>query len=295
MIRPALVPAILALCAAGSAAAMEHELAYAPLVLGAAPGSTPEFHVGVDSALKSKLTDDYVVVADDTVLAIDGGFRAYGLGLKVNTDWAMGQSTDYSRPGEHTNPGEFVRLEVKADWALEIRDPRDTNVPLLQIIPHINYVTYPNQKDIFAPGYDNYLKDRQRWLGLDAWWALPVDGVELGGSLEYNLSTAWRATRGGLGAREFWQHNSIDMSFWQLINFADREYRWVIGGEDKNGVDAFAAGARATVPMFAEGFFGFVELEASYWLDGDIRDNFNASGRDGGDLVLAFGLNWIPN
>lgn len=295
MTRPALVPAILALCAAGSAAALDHELAYAPLALGAAPGSTPEYHVGIDGYLQSKVTDDYWVVADDAAIGLDFNGRAMGLGLQLNTDWALGQAEDYSRPGDNTNPGELLRFEAKLDWVLEIRDPRDATIPLLQIIPHLNYVTYPNQKDIFAPGYDNYLKDRQRWLGLDLWWALPVEGVELGAGLEYNISTAWRATRGGVGARELIQYNSVDMVFWQLMNFADREYREVIGGDDTNGVTATVVGGRATVPMFAEGFFGFVETEISYWFDRDIRDNWDAAGRDPGDVVISVGLNWIPD
>ena len=86
MTRSAIVPAILAICAAGSAAALDHEFAYAPLALGVAPGTAPEYFVGVDSALKSKVTDDYRVVADDTAMGIDGQFRAYGLGIALKTD-----------------------------------------------------------------------------------------------------------------------------------------------------------------------------------------------------------------
>lgn len=295
MIRTALVPAILALCAAGTAAALEHELAFAPLVVGAAPGSTAEQHVGVDAALKSKLTDDYRVVADDTTFGLDAGFRAYGIGVKLETDWALGQSTDYSRPGDRTDPGEMLRLATVIDWAIEIRDPRDASIPLLQIIPRFTYITYPNQKDVFAPDYDNYLKDRQRWLGVDLWWALPVEGVELGIGAEHNISTEWRAFRGGLGGREFVQYNAIDMSFWQLLNFGDREYRKVIGGEDKSGMNAAVIGGRATVPAFVQEVFAFCQVEASYWLDDDIRENNKAAGLDSGDVVLSVGINWIPD
>ena len=294
MTRSVLVPTILALCAAGSAAALDHELAYAPLVVGAAPGSTPEYHIGIDTALKSKLTDDYRVVNDDTVLGVDAQFRAMGLGIALNTDWGIGQGTDYSRPGSKTSPGELLRTEIKLDYVIEIRDPRDSSVPLLQIIPRFDYITYPNQRDVFTATYDNYLKDRQHWLGVDVWWAMPIEGMELGGGVDYNMSNTFAAVRGGLGAREFIQYNSVDLAFWQILTLGDADYRNIIGGEDKMGANAVAAGGRATLPMFAEDVFGFVEIEASYWIDGDIRENLSNSGRDIGNVVLAFGLNWQP-
>jgi hypothetical protein len=294
MTRSAIVPAILALCTVGSAAALDHEFAFSPLVVGAAPGSTAEYHVGVDGILKSKVTDDYRVVADDTALAFNGQFRAYGLGVALDTDWALGQSTDYTRPGNRNNPGELLRAAVTIDWAIEIRDPRDASIPLLQIIPHLTYITYPNQRDVFGPDYDNYLKDRQRWLGADLWWALPVEGVELGFGMEHNVSTEWRAFRGGVGGREFVQYNAVDMAFWQKLNFGDREYRGVVGGEDKSGFTTIAVGGRATVPMFVENVFAFCQVEGSYWMDSDIRENNKAAGLDSGDVVLSVGINWMP-
>jgi hypothetical protein len=294
MTRSALVPTLLALCAVGSAAALDHELASAPYVTGAAAGTTPEYFVGIDAALDSKLTDDYRVVADDATLGVDGQFRAYGLGIAIETDWAVGQSTDMSRPDSKNNPGELLRVELKLDWVLEIRDPRDAAIPLLQIIPHLNLVTYPNQRDLYNDNYDNYLKDRQRWLGLDLWWALPIEGVELGGGIETNVSTAWRATRGGFGAREFTQYNAVDLSFWQLANLGSGEYRDVVAGDDSSGMTTLVVGGRATVPMFAEAFYGFVEVEASYWADEDVRIANKENGLDSGDVVISFGINWQP-
>lgn len=294
MTRQALVPAIIALCAAAPAAALDHEQAFAPLVAGAAPGSTPEYHVGVEGGLKSKLTDDYVVVANDSTLGLGVQTRFYGFGLALDTDWALGSSDDYSRPGDRTNPGEMLRLGFTADFAIEIRDPRDASIPLLQIIPKLSYVTYPNQRDVFAADYDNWLKDRQRWLGADAWWAMPIEGVELGAGFEQNISGAWRAFRGGVGAREFVQYNAVDIATWQKLNFGDKEYRDVIGGEDKSGVTTLVVGGRATVPVFVQDLFGYVQVEGSYWMDKDIRENNKAAGRDSGDVVIAVGLTWLP-
>jgi hypothetical protein len=291
MTRSAIVPTILALCAAGSAAALDHEFAHAPLVVGsAATMETPEYFAGIDGSFKSKVTDDYVVVADDSALYLAGQARAYGLGIALETDWAVGQSTDYSRPGNRNNPGELLRTEVKIDWVLEMRDPRDANIPLLQIIPHFNYITYPNQ----APIGDSYLKYRQRWLGVDAWWALPVEGVELGGGVEYNVSEAFRAKRGGIGARELLHYNAVELSGWQLVNLASADYRNLIGGADSVGVTTAVLGGRATVPMFVADVYGFVELEGSYWLSKTIRENFAAAGMDSGNVVLSVGLNWMP-
>ncbi len=293
MTRP-IVPVILALCAAGSAAALDHEFAFAPLVVGAAPGSTSDYHIAVESDVKSKLTDDYRVVADDTTVGINGAFRAYGAGVTLNTDWALGQSTDYSRDDNLNSPGELLRTELRLDWVIEFRDPRDAAVPLLQIIPSFEWITYPNQRDVYADGYNNYLKDKQKWLGLDAWWALPVEGVEVGGGFQQNLSTQWRAFRAGLGARELIQYNTVDLSFWQMINAGDSEYRQFVGGEDKSGLTTVVLGGRATLPMMFEELFGFVEIEGSYWMDKDIRDNYGDSNQDSGSVVISFGVNWLP-
>jgi hypothetical protein len=294
MTRSAIVPAILALCTVGSAAALDHEFAFAPLVIGATPGTVVEDHVGVDAELKSKVTDDYRVIANDTALGLSATGRIYGLGLTMDTDWALGQSNDMTVPSTKNNPGELLRFSAKLDWAIEIRDPRDASIPLLQIIPHLTYITYPNQSDVYAPGYDNYLKDRQHWFGVDLWWALPVEGVELGIGAEQNLSTAWRAFRGGLGGRELMQYNAVDMSFWQLLNFGDSEYRDVVGGESNSGFTTAVIGGRATVPLFVEEVFAFCQVEGSYWLDSDIRKNNTNNGLDSGDVVLSVGINWMP-
>jgi hypothetical protein len=289
-----IVPVILALCAAGSAAALEHEFAFAPLVVGAEPGSTPEYHVDLEASLQSKVTDDYRVVHDDAALGLDGVFRAYGLGVGLETDWSLGQAQDVSRPGSFTSPGQLQRFELNIDYAIELRDPRDTSIPLLQIIPHFTWITYPHQRSYDAPGYRNYLKGKQRWFGADAWLALPIEGVEVGAGLEQNISSEWRATRGGVGGREFIQYNSLDIALWQKLNFADSEYRNTIGGKDSSGLTTLAAGARITTPVFVQDVYAFVETEASFWLSQEIRNNFRNGGQDGGDFVISVGLDYKP-
>lgn len=297
MIRhsPRLIPLLLALCAAGSAAALEHQQAINPMLGGggtADPG-TP-YYVGIETAVESKVLDDNRVVQDDAAIGLKGTFRAYGFGLTLDTDWALGQAPDYSRPGKTTNPGELVRTALTLDWALEIRDPRQPKVPLLQLIPHFTMVTYPNQVDVYTTDYDNLLKDKQRWLGLDLWWALPIEGVELGAGIEQNLSTTWRACRGDFGAREFYQTSAIDFSFWQTVGFGDSEYRLAVAGKDKSGFNAVRVGGRATMPFFIKGLDSFFELDISYWLDQKIRDNMRDAGIDGGNVVLSAGLVWTP-
>lgn len=296
MIRssPRLVPVLLALGAAGTAAALDHQQAFGPYVNGAPAGSVSPYFVGVDGAIESKVMDDCRVIQDDAAVGITGTFRAYGFGVTLDTDWALGQAPDLSRPGKTTNPGELLRTALTLDWAVEIRDPRNAKVPLLQIIPHFTMVTYPNQVDIYTPTYDNYLKDKQRWLGADVWWMTPKEGFEVGAGFEQNISTSWRAFRGGVGAREFFQPAGIDFSFWQILGFGDSEYRMAIGGKDKSGFDAFQVGSRATLPFFLKDLYSFVELDISYWADQKIRDNFRNAGIDGGNVVLSAGLTWMP-
>lgn len=289
-----LVPAFVAMLAAGSVAALDTDQAFSPLVINGVATDAAPYHVGVDGALKSKVLDNGLVVQDDSALGVNGSFRAYGFGLAIETDWAVGQSPDTSRPGDRTNPGELVRAAATLDMALEIRDPRNTAVPLLQIIPHLSFVTYPNRAGTFGPRDDSYLKFRQRWLGVDAWWMLPVEGVEIGAGIEQNISSEWRAFRGNVGAREFLQTTSIDFSFWQTLGFADSEYRWVVGGKDKSGLTTVDLGSRATLPFFLKDLYSFVQVDISYWMDKDIRDNYKDAGMDGGNVVISVGLNWIP-
>lgn len=290
-----LVPVLAAMAAISAAAALDHEFAYAPYKQNV-PADTPhpEYFVGVDGMLKSKVLDDYRVIHDDAAIGLNSQVRAYGLGLGLDTDWALGQSPDISRPGDKVNPGELLRVGLTIDWAIEISDPRDPKIPLLQIIPHFSYVTYPNQRDIDVPGNRNWLKDRQRWLGADVWWALPVEGVELGAGLEQNISTAFRATRIGLGGRQFIQYSAVDLAFWQLLNFSDAEWREAVGGVHRSGMNTMVAGARVTMPVFVKDVFAFVESEASYWPSKAIRNNLRDSGQDGGNVVLSVGLNWMP-
>lgn len=290
-----LIPTLLALCAAGSAAALDHQQAFGPYVSsGAAAGNVSPYYVGVESALKSKVLDDDRVIQDDAAIGLKGTFRAYGFGITLDTDWAFGQAPDYSRPGKTTNPGELVRTALTLDWAVEIRDPRNAKLPLLQIIPHLTLVTYPNQVDVYTPGYDNFLKDKQHWLGVDLWWMLPIEGVELGAGFEQNVSTEWRACRGSFGAREFYQTSAIDFSFWQKVGFGDSEYRLAVAGKDRSGFNAAQVGTRATMPFFLKDLYSFVEVDISYWLDQKVRDNFRDAGIDGGNVVMSAGLTWMP-
>lgn len=298
MIRPAslrLVPALVALCAVGSVAALEHEQAFSPFVssLGAPEGAP--YNVDLQSGFESKVLDDSRVVHDDTALKAKGVMRAYGFGLGLDTDWAIGEAQDPSRPRK-TNPGELVRLAVNVDWALEIRDPKNPKIPLLQVIPHFTFITYPSQGYVYGPDNQSYLKRSQRWLGADLWWMTPADGVEVGGGLEQNMSSQWRATRAWLGARQFTQTNAIDLAFWQTVGFGDSEYRWVTIGKDRTGVNAADIGGRATMPFssLAKGLFSFVEMDISYWLQKSARDSLKAAGQDGGNAVISVGLEWQP-
>ncbi|MCX8039699.1 MAG: hypothetical protein RMM29_04415 [Planctomycetota bacterium] len=293
MNRTLLAPLLL-LGAAGALSALDHRFIYAPLEVGQGAAQAERFF-GIEAQLKSKALEDTWVYANDATLGVNAEGRVYGLGLGLLTDWGFGQSDDRSRPGERTNPGELLRLEGRVDWAIEIRHPEDSSIPLLQIIPKFRYITYPNQRDIFTPFYNNWLKERQRWVGLDLWYAAPIEGLEVGFGVEQNISSEWRATRAGLGLREFIQYNAVDLAFWQKVGAADAEYRDVVGGERKSGFTTADVGGRVTMPLFLEELFVFGELLITYWLDSDIRDHRAAAGEDRGDVVLAVGISWMPD
>ncbi|MEK7415616.1 MAG: hypothetical protein AAB263_20110 [Planctomycetota bacterium] len=298
MIRSAtvrLVPALLALCAVGSAVELDPQQAFCPLAVNGKP--LPEAFVGIDAALKSKALDDNRVIQNDAALGLRGTGRYMGAGLTIDTDWAVGQDRDISRPGSFTSAGEWLRLSATLDWAIEIRDPRKLGVPLLQIIPHFNVTTYPNQRDnnTGAAGENHHLKDSQRWLGVDVWWCTPIEGMEIGAGIEQNASGQWRATRGAFGAREFIQYAAIDLAMWQKLTFSDAEYRELVSGLTRGGVNALELGARASMATYKKELYAFAELNLSYWTSKTARSNMRAGGQDGSNVVMSFGLTYFPD
>jgi len=280
-----------ALMAGASLHAVDVDQAQGGLVIGndTAKDSYKSVHVG----LANKQIDQGWARSEDAVLQGGGTIRQWGLGLSAEAAMAVAPdrgaaelddtdpTTYQSRP---IDPGEIVQLNVKVDYVLEIEGIYGENQPFLQLIPHFEYVTYPNQQG-------NDLKDHQLWAGADTWWSTPLEGVDIGGGVDWNLGGP--GFRGAFGGREFFQFAPYDLQFWQLANFGDQSYRSYFVDTDKRGWTTSQLGAKVMIPTAWREWWTTVKTDWTYWLKGDDQDYRKAMGLDRGDFTFSVGLQWI--
>jgi hypothetical protein len=297
MIRPTSLTALSTLSAltvvSASLAALDVEQAQGGLVLN--NDQAKDRYYGFSVGLANKQIDQGFARSEDAVLQTGGTVRFWGFGLSAKGAFAVGQdrgaiqlrnddpTTYASRP---IKPGEMVQLNIKADFVFQIDGVYEANTPFLQLIPHLEKVTYPNQSG-------NVLKDDQNWLGLDMWLATPLEGLEFGGGTDWNISDA--AFRGAGGFREFFQLSSgLDLALWQIANFGDRSYREYFTGVEKRGWTVSQIGGKLTTPMPFREWWWYTKADWTYWLKSEDREYLkNNLGRDAGDLSFAVGVEWI--
>lgn len=217
-----------------------------------------------------------------------------GLGLQLDAYFAAGE--DQARRPKN-NPGEVVQFNAKASYLIEVLNGDD--IPLFQIIPHYEFVTYPN-----VAIRDNYLKWRQHWVGTDFWWMTPLEGLEIGGGADFNVRSEARMFRAAFGAREFYQDAPFDLAAWQLVNFGNREYKRYFAGSglpapapalvDRGGFTTLNMGAKVTLPLPWNDFWLYTQADWVYWLETRDRRNLSTFGQDIGHFVIAFGMEWRP-
>ena len=280
-----------ALVAGASLHAVDVEQAQGGLVLGndTAKDSYRSFRVG----LANKQIDQGWARSEDATVQTGGTIRYWGLGLNADLAFALAPdrgaaelddtdpTTYKSRP---IKPGELIQANVKLDYVLQVDGVYGENQPFLQLIPHFELVTYPNQQG-------NALKDDQLWAGLDTWWSTPLEGVELGGGVDWNFQGA--GFRGAAGARELFQFAPYDLQFWQLANFGDQSYRSYFVETDTRGWTTSQIGAKILIPTAWREWWTTVKTDWTYWLKGDDQDYRKAMGLDRGDFTFTVGLQWI--
>lgn len=247
----------------------------------------------VSAAVHNKQVEDGWVRVDEAVLRNRGSFRWYGLGVTLDTGFALGQdrATTYWDDNlviqaRKVQPGECTYLAGKLDWVFQIDGVYPDGGPFLQIIPHLQLVTYPNQPS-------NPLKDHQRWVGFDLWFSTPLEGIEVGTSHDWNLGEP--AYRGSFGFREFYQRAPFDLSFWQVANWGSASYHNYYTGTDDRGITTVQAGAKATLPLAWMDWWAYARAEATFWIDREDRDSIKLQGRDVGSLDFSVGIEWRPD
>lgn len=265
-----------------------------------------DFQVGVD--LQSKQYDQGIVRNNDATLHERVAGRWYDVGLSLDLWQSLGE--DKSLPYRSTRgnmpqraaPLETIDVNLRLDYLIEMKN-------YFQILPFVQWINYPDLKDV-------PLKDDQYYLGLDAWWMTPVQGVELGGSMSYdpfyNVHTnthgasGWsndHLLRGSFGAREFVQADSFDLSFWQMFNFGNENYNRFVGGGNNmvhpndgwdTGFNVFDLGAQAIMPLLWKDWWLTTKLEGHFWIESDERDRVEAQGKDTKEWVISVGVRWWP-
>jgi len=298
--RATLLTAALVAITASSAAALETELQAGGLSIGA---DKKEFAASFSTELQNKALSNGIVTNNDANLHAAGSARWYGLGVHLQGDIAVGQDkggayltnddpTTYR--AREVKPGEVTKVVAKIDYLIDFGGVYEQeNAPFLQLIPQFQLETMPYAST--SP-----LKSDQAWAGLTLWWALPIEGVELGTSQDFNLSDP--AYRGAAGFREFYQFGNLDFAFWQVVNWGDDNYHNYLSGSKGPGFTTSDIGAKITTPTIYREWWITLRGNWSYWLSEDDRDNIETGvtkdGRpigyvgDAGDLQFGLGLEW---
>ena len=262
----------------------------------------PELQIGPDDAvvggeLLSRQLDQGVVRMDNTTAHLsasgrfgilnDGPDDHSGLGAQVDGYFAVGE--DQQNQPRPVQPGEMTEFNGKVDYLYDVHDPT-THLPFIQVIPHYEYVTYPNVSQ-----QQNFLKGREHWLGGEAWYATPLDGIELGADVDWNLNHHAHMFRGAVGAREFYQDVPFDVRGWQLLNFGNKDYAERLYGGDTKGITTIDVGGRITLPLPWEETWTYFQGQAVYWADSKARKVLRAEGQDVGEFIIAVGVEWRPD
>ncbi len=250
-----------------------------------------EFVLGTE--LQSKQVDQGIVRNEDATQRFAGHGRFWGLGVSLDAQMALGEDkgagyltkvepTTYgSRP---TKPLETTQVEIKVDYLLEIGGVYGDNEPFIQFIPHFDTIIYPNQPA--GP-----LKDSQKYLGADLWWATPLKGVELGTSQDWSVGNQ-PAYRGAVGLREFYQAAPYDLAFWQVANWGDKNYHNLFTGSEQGGLTTIDLGAKVTTNLLWRETWAYLRADWSYWMTKGDRDQLDLIGQDVGQLQFAIGVEW---
>lgn len=281
--------------------AMDTDLQRGGLVLGG-ERETKTWSFSMQGDLANKGMDQGWVLLEDATARLKATGRFFGFGLTAYGQFAAGQdkgavqwdkspantTIDATGPtyvGNDIKPGEVVSLTFKADYLIEIEGVYPDNGPFLQIIPHVEFTTYPYQSA-------NDLKDKQRWAGADLWWATPLSGVELGLNSDWNFGLP--GYRGAAGLREFYQTAPFDLSFWQVVNWGNSAYHNYFFKTDSAGLTYSEVGAKATVPLPWIDWWIYGGANWTYWLRKKDREAIGDLLRDVGELQFSVGIEYLP-
>lgn len=241
------------------------------LAVSTAPALDAELRLPVQenvlqAALFSRLVEHGGVRSDDATLMILGRTRWFGLGVEASGHFAIGD--DKARG---LDAGETIRASARLDYVYELPD-------LLQLIPSVEYVSYPA-----------WSADDAIWVTVDGWFLLPVEGVEVGASLALDAADnyGWYAA---VGARQMVQIAPLDLLVWETIEVGDRDFHEFSSGARTQGLASMQLGARATFPLPWEEMWATASAQGDFWLTR--RDR--RAVEDSATFTVGIGVEWRP-
>ena len=203
-----------------------------------------------DARLSAGLLDKHLVEgalrSDDVALGGLARGRYENIGLGIRSVLAIGD--DDQRDVDH---GDLLEVDLWADYLITIPD-------YAQIIPRYRTSFFPYDDDA----------DEPHWLGVDGWYLLPYEGLEVGASIEADLVGDW-GWLGEIGARQLVQDvdTSLDLRFWQLIGIASADFHEQTTGAASGGFTTLELGAQASAPLPWEATWVHLRLETHWWLE----------------------------
>lgn len=234
-----------------------------------------ELQLGPDmSRGNTELRDSYLhegaVLSDDVAWTGTGEVRFSNVGIEITGVLAIGD--DDRRDVDSLD---LLEVEFRLDYLLEIED-------FGHVIPHYQTSFFPYRDDV----------DEPHWLGVDAWYLVPYEGLEAGASIDVDAGGEWGWFT-ELGLRQFVQYadSSLDLRFWQVIGYGDSDFHRYTTGVDESGFTTLELGGLATVSLPWDNTWASVRLEAHWWLESDDRDALE----DTMELVLGIGLDFRPD
>lgn len=190
------------------------------------------------------------------------GIRYMNIGLQ-GEGWLALQDDD----DRNVDAGDNTEIRLRLDYLLEEES-------YFQILPFLETSFYPSlPSDVEEP----------MWLGVDAWYLLPWEGVEAGGSLQFDLDDNY-GVYGSFAMREFYQNSPFDLMAWQALNWGDGDFHEAWTGSDDFGLTTLELGVEVTLPMPWENTWVSLSGEGHIWLMDEDRDRLED------DSHLVFGL-----
>ena len=276
VLSPVLATVCLATMTIGTAAAVETDLQLGP----------DDLRLGVELVNQHY---DQGVIRNENVTAI-GHFDARWWDVGLHADWYLAANSDQDRD---ITAGETTQVNLGIDYLFEMQD-------VFQIIPHYEFITYPNW-------VEQPFKQDQHWLGVDGWYLLPWPGIEIGGGVDYNPfynsqeddykargGSGGHPLRAAIAARQFYQNAPLDIAFYEVLNFGNGEYKRFLLGDEDEGVTTLDIGIRYVAPFFLDQLWMTARLEAHFWLEADDRDYLRSINENSTEIVMGIGFEWRP-